>query len=765
MIDKILNYFGYNKEKTVSQASYVDASVSLLDGWGQKGSKPPPFNYSVAIKKFTSWVFTGITLNANAAAATRLKLFVRKKKGIEEKNVWDKSAYKPISRFTQKFLHGDLEDKPSPVVLQKANSFGSDFYEFVDFNNPILQLLNQVNPDMNGFDLLQLLFVYIQLTGNAYLHVVTDDQGVPSQLYIMPSQWTSIITDKQSSEFLIDGYLYGANQNKINFFRDEVIHFKLPNPSSLYYGKSKIEPIWDAININQYSHDYKNSVYNNQGRPDYVILIKNVTDKTKINRFQNKMNNYLQGAKKAGKMIAVSGDVEFKALNFPPREVAFDEKLVIEEISSALGVPVDKLRQTSPTRANSQQANTGWARDCLYPLLKIVEEKLNEKLIPLFGAENDAILVFSNPVPEDNEFILRRNVQLVRTGIMTTNEARKTQGLEDIEAGDTLRYNGQSFEKLDHVSPGFAPKQLEKIETKDIKMPNINVTSPDIKVDLYNQNYMNEKEIEEVKLTPLGKFLDKVENPLDAKQLDSNPIILLQKAIYSILSKQKRKVLGLFKSAKNINNLEIKKGYSKTKIETAVNALNIEFIEKISPELKNCLIVGAKEGLKKIKLSPEIFDVANPEVTKYISKKTIKLSGEVNKVTVEKIGKTLAQGMEKGETISQLRKRIMENSAFNVQRSELISRAESASAYVNGEKEGWKQSGQVSGTKILISPGACEFCRAIANENREVPLGENYYNKGDSITGVDGGTMKFDHEDVAIPIHPNCRCDASPQLI
>jgi len=108
----------------------------------------------------------------------------------------------------------------------------------------------------------------------------------------------------------------------------------------------------------------------------------------------------------------------------------------------------------------------------------------------------------------------------------------------------------------------------------------------------------------------------------------------------------------------------------------------------------------------------------------------------------------------------ELTKRVESSTAFNRERSELISRTESARSFEGGAHIGYEQSDVVSGTKWLLSPDPCPICISIAQNTNEVPLGGNFANKGDVVAG-----SKLDYEDVQhAPAHPRCRCSTTAVL-
>ena len=99
-------------------------------------------------------------------------------------------------------------------------------------------------------------------------------------------------------------------------------------------------------------------------------------------------------------------------------------------------------------------------------------------------------------------------------------------------------------------------------------------------------------------------------------------------------------------------------------------------------------------------------------------------------------------------------------------RAATIARTETARTIVNGELSGWKDSGVVSHVRWLISPQPCEFCLAVYRKFRQVELGQNFLNVGQTLGGTRGGTFRVDYENIqGPPLHPNCLCDLEPVVV
>ena len=239
-------------------------------------------------------------------------------------------------------------------------------------------------------------------------------------------------------DHLVKGYSYGNDPTQqVEFASDEVIHFRLPNLNDLHYGMGRLEAVWTALGLHDAKREMDIARFDNHARPDYLLVVKQGASNDALDRFEKQIDSKLRGPRNSGKFITISGDVEAKPLNLPV-DLIGDSDRVLEEIAAGFGVPISKLLTNNPNRANAEVADRAWLRDTILPYCIMDEEKLNEKLLPLYGIEEEAFLAYDNPVPEDKQHQLNRRTKYVAAGIMTPNEARREEGLEPLADGDAL---------------------------------------------------------------------------------------------------------------------------------------------------------------------------------------------------------------------------------------------------------------------------------------------------------------------------------------
>jgi HK97 family phage portal protein len=417
---------------------YNAASVRMLAQQGREGSHVQPFNYRKAVQLYRSWVYAAAHINATAVAASPLRLYIRSKS--RTKSMW---RTRSVDKGRRAYMYGDLSGDVSPSrnVMTKIMDLGDDFEEVTEMH-PVIELLQKANHVYNGFDLTVLRTLYQELTGNAYLHPICDEKlGVPVELWPMPSQHVEVIP---SQDNFIDGYLYGqSGVEALRFERDEVIHFKRPNPDNLFYGLGKVEAAYGTIQANVAMHEMDLATFANHARPDYAVVVKGPVRRDDLDQFEQHVGERLRGTRKAGQFLTVSGDVSFQPLNFPPKDIGGRDDIV-EEIAAVFGVPVSMLKANDPNLASARAGFGQWREGTILPLLRMDEDVLNQVLLPMFGIEDDAVLCYDNPVPADKEYDLRQRQAAVAGGWQTLNEARLEQGMEQIDEplADQLLING-----------------------------------------------------------------------------------------------------------------------------------------------------------------------------------------------------------------------------------------------------------------------------------------------------------------------------------
>jgi SPP1 gp7 family putative phage head morphogenesis protein len=204
-----------------------------------------------------------------------------------------------------------------------------------------------------------------------------------------------------------------------------------------------------------------------------------------------------------------------------------------------------------------------------------------------------------------------------------------------------------------------------------------------------------------------------------------------------------------------LSNLKkLKKGYGFYPVKKdAVDSIlypKRQFIAELSEEARKLLIyIMAKEGqyfLDELDIDA-VFNVLNPNVTKWLKEYTPKFSKNLEEVNIEELRKQLIEGLEVGESIPNLAKRVNETyDNWTKYRSEMIARSETIRASNEAALESYRQSEVVKYKVWLAAIDACDACLELSDQVLEL---EGKFFSDDFSTGE------------CPPLHPNCRCAVS----
>lgn len=462
----------------------IDASRNLYN-FGLHGTEIPPFDLTSIWDKYHSWAFRASNLNARAVASTPLRMYMRNPKKIEAR-IGKKLDWKPnterVPDYRKAYLRGESQSllgdtlTPSPWVQRKVSNWGADFLEITD-NHPILTLLDNVNPLLDGYDFVLNLMTHLQMSGNAYVHPIYEPgTTIVKEIYLLKPRYVEIEPYKEDEDKnkWIKGYWYARNEIEKKFFaEDEIWQMKnVEHPKSDLYGMGYAEAAWNFLVQYEMKQTMDLTMFKNLG---YVALLVSIKDaqEDQLHKFEKKWNKNYRGAANQFKTAFLGGEVDVKPVPFPDLKphVAIEESL-IRSIGAVFGIPEPKLLSNDPNRANATAGDYNWQKDEILPWLRKLEDFWNHRLVPAFGLENDVVLAYDNPVPIDRNYELQRKQISVGGSWKTINEARIEDGLAPVENGDviislkTLEQTDATKDVVEDMSEQISPS----MPTSDIQM-------------------------------------------------------------------------------------------------------------------------------------------------------------------------------------------------------------------------------------------------------------------------------------------------------
>ena len=687
-------------------------------------TKTGPMTYDKLIARYVSWVYACANVNAATVASVPLRLYVAK----SSKGQKIRTKTRPITSKVRDYLFSDT-------------SFQTKLTEAVDVEevlvHPYLDLMQNVNPWMNSFDLIEQWTLYQELTGNCYTLIIYNSLNVPIQLWILPPQWMKIVPSK---EIFIAGYLFKKDPRKpVPYEAEEIIHMKYPNPADVYYGKGPLVAALLAADTHQSMSSYEfNLMQNNAIPPSALTTEQNLTD-IQVKRIKDEWNAQHRGPKNAGKLSILQGGLKVEKYQLSPKEMGYlkGAKIKQAEIAAIFGVPMSLLTvediKAAPV-SGQIVGNTAYARRTIRPKCRRIEEKLNEQLLPLYDPK--LFVAFDNPVPEDRVAATAERKENLLTGFTTINEERLEDNREPVPWGDTpwLPMN---------LMPVSEPRPTPGTPAEESLSPSL----------LRGVNVSNRAH------PPFYKWLDPDDMP--------TPKDSLARTLRQTLKRQGQETAAKVKAL-------IAAKIVKAKVDDWLldeDKWNKELAKLSKKDMTKLVGAGGKRGMDQLGLGIA-FEVDSPETQAFVKKHSFKFASAVNEETNNKLRLHFAQGLEAGETVVELRKRVMEKvfgPEITRNRAEMIARTESARAMMAGTEQAWVSSGVVVSKEWSGASDMCEFCQAMNAQfgpgTGGVGLGNTFVEQGTTVTGVDGGSLDTDYGAIDYPpIHPYCRCDLLPVI-
>jgi HK97 family phage portal protein len=436
MSDKALLYDGSGRQvisgKSVGSGLVTGGNWHSISGgissrYSQSVADAGPTDFTTQIYQFKSHVYECVTLIAQVCATAPLKLYV-----------------------------GEGDDKE----------------EITDHR--FLDVWREVNPILNRFDLIELIAMYLNMTGNAYLYLVLDGLGLPVEIYPLPSHRMKIIPGK---EIYIGGYSFDRGRGKkITFKPEEIIHFKLPNPfDPLYYGLSPIWALAMDIDFQNGINRVERALMKNQARPDLGVILEEVQDMDDPNfkRGKQEFIDNFSDPDHQGKPLFIGGVKDIKNWNFPLRDFSFlkGRSNIRQNVYAGFKVPITfGSREGSPGRATMDSDLDRLILLACKPMLTRMQEKLNEGTV----RKHDKVLHCEFDVesvrPKDNEHLLkiraedRKDMESnLKSGLTVPDEEREKKGMGP-------RPDGMGGKVM--VSVNMVPAdELQQVEGKSLDPP------------------------------------------------------------------------------------------------------------------------------------------------------------------------------------------------------------------------------------------------------------------------------------------------------
>jgi HK97 family phage portal protein len=284
--------------------------------------------------------------------------------------------------------------------------------------HPFLALLDNPNPSISRFELLEQTVGMLELTGNAYWFIAGDAQGLPCEIWPLRPDRVTIVPDPQR---MVKGYLYELDGRQIALEPVEVVHFKRWNPNSDYYGLSALAAARMAIQSDRAMAQWNaNTFGRDMGIPAGIVSIREPIPDSDFERLKHEWrSSYGSGQRRTAFLRGAQIEWVNVGLNHTDLDFLRGRQANRDEILHIFGVPVGMLSENA-TEANATVAERLFIERTLYPKLVRLAQRITQELLPFYG--EGWVAEFDDIRPTDAH--LRLQEIAAARGILSVDEIR-----------------------------------------------------------------------------------------------------------------------------------------------------------------------------------------------------------------------------------------------------------------------------------------------------------------------------------------------------
>lgn len=641
-------------------------------------------------------------------------------------------------------------------------------------DNPALDLLLRVNDFQTKWDLIYTTQHNLLSMGEAAWYLIgkfTPDSE-PSEIWSLRPDFLEIIPgDLEKNQFIEKYILKIPGKDPIEFNPWEILFFKTPHPTNAYRGYGVLEAAMMDVDIDIFANSYNRNFFANQARPDSVLMTDNRLNEEVYERTLKGWQSRYQGSENAGKTAILEQGLKYMQVQPNAKDMDFLEQqkwtrdkimALFKNTKVILGITDDV------NRANAEASEYVWLKHNIRPKMQRIVDYLNEFFIPTYG--DNLFLSFEDPLPESTELKLMEYEKAVDKWL-TRNEIRAREGLDPVEGGDLLYMPSTQIILGDDplAPPTVVPGKMLTMEVKKSTGINPRRFRKEIQVIKNRQarNKALKKEVSKVMKQALKAYGQNVKSAFQdgqvTKEIQAKRWHIFADRAQIFESKTARIVKGVINRHKNAVLKNITQKYNPSKAFTkSVDDLipsDDVFITLSVDALTPLILALAKtEGVdvyEFLGMSQEF--IASTQLLKNLDKLVLEGSESYISTMRERIKAQLVEGVQEGESIDKLKKRIRsEYRQFTDRKAETIARTETIRAANATSQDAFKQSNVVVGKQWFTAPD-CVDPECLDLDGKIIDLDESFEDlgKGPAI-----------YTDIGYPpLHPNCRCTISPILV
>lgn len=611
------------------------------------------------------------------------------------------------------------------------------------FDGPLVDFLEAPGAGFTGKDFVYLNTVYKELTGNAFWEKDKARKVKP----LIPTRVSPVLAGGMLIGFK---YLEGATQRTIQ--AKDLLHDRYIDPAKPYWGIGKLQKIARWVDTSSFVGEFLSRFFVNGATFGGFIETEEESEQ-RIKLIKIGLQNEHIGLEKSHKIGVLPKGAKFSknVANMAEMEMGATDDRYRDKILAAFGIPKTLVGLTTEVnRASAEASEYIFAKYTVKPLVDDLVEFLNVNVAPTLDDSGRFYFDYEEFVPVNQELELKsRESALGKQPYMTVNEVRASIGLPKIPGGDVV-YGSPTLAPLGAPEQAPAPANGKPEADAPKKAMPARMRTLEKRERLIDG--IAEKAIQ---LVIAHGETDEASHKAFVGRVEAHELLLADK-VRAFNNQQERELL--------LNLTSITKGVKKADLFDMEREVTV-MVDFVSPLLRGLMLEQAIEEFIANEF-PGSLDQSQPRISTIVNLAARRLAKSYNRTTATLLADTLNAGIELGEPISELSKRVRQVYEFSdTTRANAVARTETFYIANEGSREAYRQSGVVKSMRWYTAEDerVCPWCGP--QHGRVVGVNEVFFKKGEVLSS-DGKKLTLDYRTIDVPpLHTNCRCFIRPEGI
>lgn len=298
-----------------------------------------------------------------------------------------------------------------------------------------------LNDYMDPFRFWHWVQTTLDIYGELYLAIVREEAGnVKSAPYaLMPMHPSRVAIRRDPDSGRYDYYFQagsGINTELVHFPQENVVPFRLYNPTKLERGLSRMEAIRSTIFAEDSSRNAVEAMWKHGARPNMIVTSPNRLSSAGAKRLKLAFDTAHAGSSQAGQTLVLEDGCEAKAFQMTAVDLQLIEtrKMNREEIAAVYDIAPTLIGILDhATFSNITEQMRAFYRDTMAPVIELLQSVMDTYVGSYWSRKNVMKFATDEVMRGDYEMRMEAAHKGVSVAAITPNEARELLGLNRYE--------------------------------------------------------------------------------------------------------------------------------------------------------------------------------------------------------------------------------------------------------------------------------------------------------------------------------------------